>query len=163
MLSNTERFRAAFRRHPTGVAIVSATTPDGPAGLTVSSVASVSVTPPALSFSVMGTRSARAILEAPSFVVNLLGAGHAGIANDFARAGHPRFTQDQGWDVLPTGEPILVGAVASLRGTPLHLLPVGESTVVVASVLDVLLGPCDGRLVYHDREYFTYREGIRNP
>ncbi|MEU4423341.1 flavin reductase family protein [Actinoplanes sp. NPDC024001] len=165
MLSNTEtgeRFRSAFRRHPAGVAVISAMTPDGPVGLTASSVASVSVAPPALSFSVLGSRSARGILEAPSFVVNLLGAGHARLADDFARAGRPRFTPDQGWDLLPTGEPILAGAVASLRGTPLHLVPVGESTVVVATVHEVLLGPCDGRLVYHDREFITYPEGIRN-
>ncbi|MBG0564221.1 flavin reductase family protein [Actinoplanes sp. NEAU-A11] len=158
----TDRFRTAFRRHPTGVAIISAMAPDGPVGLTASSVASVSVAPPALSFSVLDTRSARAILEAPSFVVNLLGAGHARLADDFARTGRPRFTPDQGWDVSPTGEPILAGAVASLRGTPLHLVPVGESTVVVAVVLEVLLGPCDGRLVYQDREFITYPEGIRD-
>ncbi|WP_328468161.1 flavin reductase family protein [Actinoplanes sp. NBC_00393] len=156
-------FRAAFRRYPTGVAIISAATPDGPAGLTVSSVASVSVAPPALSFSVLGSRSARAILAAPSFVVNLLGPGHATLAHDFARPGRPRFTPGQGWDRLPTGEPVLAGAAASLRATPLHLLPVGESTVVVAEVVEVLLGPDRGRLVYHDREFHPTNEKPEDP
>jgi flavin reductase (DIM6/NTAB) family NADH-FMN oxidoreductase RutF len=157
-----ELFKAAFRRHPTGLAVIAAPGPDGPAGLTASSVASVSVDPPALSFSVIGSRSARAILEASSFTVNLLGPGHAGLARDFSRTGGPRFTPEQGWSVLPTGEPVLPGAQASLRAAPLHLVPVGDSTVVVATVLEVLLGPARGRLVHHDREFFTHVHGNGN-
>ncbi|WP_250005581.1 flavin reductase family protein [Actinoplanes sp. M2I2] len=143
-------FKAAFRRYPTGVAVISAA---GPVGLTASSVASVSADPPALSYSVMGSPSARAILEAPSFVVNLLGPGSVALARAFAGPGGPRFTPDQGWELLPTGEPVLTTALASLRCTPLDLVPVGTSTVVIAQVHDVLLGDATGHLVYHDRAY----------
>ncbi|GIF40710.1 flavin reductase family protein [Actinoplanes xinjiangensis] len=154
-----ERMKAAFRRFPTGVAVIAAAGPRGPAGLTASSVASVSLEPPALSFSVMGGRSARVILDAPSFTVNLLGSAHAGLAHDFARDGGSRFTPEQGWDVLPTGEPFLPGAQANLRVAPLHLIGVGDSTVVVAAILDVLLGPAGGRLVHHDREFLVHEDG----
>ncbi|MFI5845301.1 flavin reductase [Catenuloplanes sp. NPDC051500] len=149
------RFRDAFRGYPTGVALISAAGPDGPAGLTASSVASVSVAPPALSFSVMGSPSARVIVDAPSFVVHLLGPSHAGIAAAFATAGAPRFTPEQGWDTLPTGEPLLAGAQAALRCRPLHLLPVGTSTVVVAEVLSVVLGDLGDRLIHFDRTFTT--------
>ncbi|GAB3839031.1 flavin reductase family protein [Dactylosporangium cerinum] len=145
-----ERFKDAFRRYPTGVAVVTAA---GPVGLTVSSVASVSVNPPALSFSVMATRSARALLAAPSFVVHLLGRRHAGLAQDFARSGGPRFTAEQGWETLPTGEPVLPIALAGLRAVPLHRLQVGDSTLVVAEVVDVLTGPDDDRLIYHAKQF----------
>jgi len=149
-----EQFKAAFRRYPTGVAIITA---PGPVGLTASSVASVSADPPALSFSVMDSVSARAILDAPSFVVNLLGPGSVAVARAFAGHDGPRFTPDQGWEMLPTGEPILTGALAALRGTPLRNVPVGTSTVVVA-VIDAVLGPSTdhtytGHLVYHNRDY----------
>ncbi|SHN45239.1 NADH-FMN oxidoreductase RutF, flavin reductase (DIM6/NTAB) family [Cryptosporangium aurantiacum] len=147
--------KAAFRRYPTGVAVISTAGPDGPVGLTASSVASVSLAPPALSFSVMGTSAAGAILEAPSFVVHLLGSTHAGLAHEFAHTDGRRFTPDQGWDTLPSGEPILPGALAALRAAPLHRLPVGDSTVVVAAVLEVFHGPDDGRLIYHRREFVT--------
>jgi flavin reductase (DIM6/NTAB) family NADH-FMN oxidoreductase RutF len=153
--SLAEQFRGAFRRYPTGVAVITATGPDGPVGLTASSVASVSVSPPALSFSVMGTRSARAILDAPSFVVHLLGPRHAGVARDFSRTGGLRFTPEQGWRILPTGEPILPGALAALRGAALHRVPVGDATLVVASVLEIFFGPEEGRLIYHAQRFVT--------
>jgi flavin reductase (DIM6/NTAB) family NADH-FMN oxidoreductase RutF len=156
-----ERLKAAFRRHPAGVAIISAATPTGPVGLTASSVASVSTAPPALSFSVMGSRSAQGVLTAASFVVNLLGSGHADLAHDFAHSGRPRFTDGQGWDVLPTGEPVLTGAPAALRCVPLHRLPVGESTLVVAEVRAVLLGPAGPPLIYHQRTMTS--EPVRPP
>lgn len=152
----SDRFKAAFRRYPTGVAVIAAAGPDGPVGLTVSSLASVAADPPALSFSMMSTPSARAILAAPSFTVNVLGAGHVALAGDFARSEGPRFTSGQGWETLPTGEPILPGAVAALRGVPLQVVPVGTSSVVIATVLEVFLGPPGGRLVHHDRQFFTY-------
>src|SRR5687768_590940 len=90
-------FTAAFRAHPSGVALIATAGPAGPAGLTASSVTSVSLAPPALSFSVMDSPSALTIAAADSFVVHLLGAEHAGLAEDFARPGGPRFTPEQGW------------------------------------------------------------------
>jgi flavin reductase (DIM6/NTAB) family NADH-FMN oxidoreductase RutF len=156
----SEGMRGAFRRYPTGVAVISAAGPDGPVGLTASSVASVSVEPPALSFSVMGTASARVILAAPSFVVHLLGPKHAELAAGFAHSSGARFTPEQGWSALPSGEPFLPGALAALRAEPLHLIPVGDSTLVVASVLEIFPGPEDGPLVYHARKFVTLSEGI---
>jgi flavin reductase (DIM6/NTAB) family NADH-FMN oxidoreductase RutF len=147
-----EAMRAAFRRYPTGVAVITAA---GPVGLTASSVASVSVDPPALSFSVMGTGTAKAILGAPSFVVHLLGPRHVDLARDFARSGGPRFTPEQGWSVLPSGEPVLSDAPAALRCRPLHLVPVGDATLVVAAVTEVFHGPADGPLVHHARTFVT--------
>ncbi|GAA3391672.1 flavin reductase family protein [Cryptosporangium minutisporangium] len=145
--------KAAFRRYPTGVAILSARGPDGPVGLTASSVASVSVTPPAVSFSLMATPTARLLLAAPSIVVHLLGSKHAGLADDFARSDGRRFAPEQGWDALPSGEPVLPDALGALRVAPLHRVPVGDATLVVAEVLEVFHGPDDGRLVYHRRSF----------
>lgn len=153
-----ELMKGAFRRYPTGVAVIAAPGPDGPVGLTASSVASVAADPPALSFSVMGTHSARILLAAPSFVVHLLGTRHADLAHQFARSGGERFTPEQGWSTLPTGEPILFDAVAALRAEPLHLVPVGDSTLVVAGVIEVFHGPEDRPLIHHSRKFMTSEE-----
>ena len=151
--------KAAFGRYPTGVAIITASGPHGPVGLTASSVASVSMTPPALSFSVMGTPTARVIGTAPSFVVHLLSSKHVALAQEFAHPDGRRFTPEQGWRTLPSGEPFLPDALAVLRGVPLHRVPVGDSTLIVAAVREVLHGPDDGRLIYHRRQ-FVMTDGI---
>ncbi|MBU8861793.1 MULTISPECIES: flavin reductase family protein [unclassified Micromonospora] len=149
----SERFKEAFRRYPTGVAVISAAGPHGPVGLTASSVASVSVAPPTLSFSLMATRTARVLLQAPSFVVHLLGPKHADLAQDFSHADGRHFTPDQGWRILPSGEPMLPSALAALRVMPLQRISVGDATLVVASVAEVFHGPPDGRLIYHHRNF----------
>ena len=148
-------FKAAFRGYPTGVAVIAAAGPDGPVGLTASSVASVSLAPPALSFSVMDSPSARLIVAADSFVVHLLGAAHEDLARQFSAPGGRRFTDEQPWTTLPTGEPLLHGVPAALRCAALHRVAVGASTVVVAEVTDARIGPADAALTYRDRRFHT--------
>ncbi|MGX1584331.1 flavin reductase family protein [Microbacterium sp. NPDC055502] len=149
-----EGLKAAFRAHPAGVAIITAQGPDGPVGLTASSVSSVAVDPAAIMFSVTrATGSAGAILSAPSFVVHLIDDEHSDLAQSFAVSGAERFTSRQGWTTLPTGEPHLPEARVALRCRPLHTVPVGSSTVVIAEVLEVLPGRPARPLVYVDRRF----------
>ncbi|WP_295012767.1 flavin reductase family protein [uncultured Microbacterium sp.] len=150
----TEKFKTAFRHHPAGVALVSATAPDGPVGLTLSSVASVAADPAVLVFSVTrATGSAGGILSAPSMLVHFLVAGQEPIADAFARSGEPRFTPEQGWEILPTGEPFLPSARVAIRGTIRETHPVGPSSLVLLDVKDVLEGTPGAPLLYHDRHY----------
>lgn len=148
------KFKDAFSSHPTGIALITATTPDGPVGLTASSVTSVSLDPLALAFSVTrATGSAGGILDADSFVVHLLDGEHLDTARQFAYAGGERFTDEQNWETLETGEPHLIGARAAFRCTTVNSVPVGDSTVVVAEVHDVLAGRRGTPLVYLDRSF----------
>ncbi|GAA5152331.1 flavin reductase family protein [Microbacterium pseudoresistens] len=149
-----DEFKGAFRRHPAGVALIAATTTAGPVGLTLSSVASVSADPPVLVFSVTrATGSAGGILSAPSFVVHFLTTGQEELADAFARTGQPRFTPEQGWITLPTGEPFLSRARVALRARTRETTAVGGSVLVLADVLEVLEGTEGEPLVYHDRQY----------
>lgn len=151
-----EGLKAAFRAHPAGVAIITAMTPDGPVGLTASSVASVAVDPAAIVFSVTrATGSAGAILSAGSFVVHLIDDEHSALAQSFAVSGADRFTPEQGWGELPTGEPYLREARAAMRGHTMTTVAVGSSTVVVAEIDEVLLGRPGRPLVYLDRRFHT--------
>ena len=152
-------FKAAFREHPAGIALITAATPDGPVGLTASSVASVAVDPAALVFSVTRTTgSAGLILEANSFLVHLLDARHAAIAQEFAVSGGERFTEAQGWRTLATGEPHLASARVALRSRSLQQVPVGSSMLVVAEVLGIRTpeAPPEGGqepMIYIDRAF----------
>ncbi len=153
---DTARFKDAFRLHPAGVALVAGRAPDGPVGLTLSSVASVSADPPVLSFSVTRTTgSAAGILAAPSFVVHLLADTQAGVADAFARTGAPRFTPEQGWSELPTGEPYLPAATVALRCATRETLRVGPSVLVLADVLEVIPGAPGEPLLYRDRRFLS--------
>ena len=149
-----EGLKAAFRAHPAGVAIITAVGPDGPVGLTASSVSSVAVDPAAIVFSVTrATGSAGAILAADSFVVHLIDDEHSVLAQAFAISGSERFTPEQRWSTLPTGEPHLAEARVALRCRPIQTVPVGSSTVVIAEVLEVLPGTAGRPLVYIDRRF----------
>ncbi len=151
-----EQFKAAFREHPAGIALITARTPEGPVGLTASSVASVGLDPVALTFSVTrATGSAGALLSAETFLVHLLDARHVAIAEQFAFSGGERFTTAQGWETLDTGEPHLPGVRAALRCRSIQVTPVGASSAVIAEVLDVVEGESGLPLVYLDRAFRT--------
>ncbi|WP_028245228.1 flavin reductase family protein [Pseudoclavibacter soli] len=153
-----DEFKHTFRNHPSGVAIISANTDEGLAGLTASSVASVSVSPLALAFSVTKSGgSAGKVLSADTFVVNLLGEKQAAVAEAFAHSGAARFTDEQHWGTLPTGEPVLLDAPYALRARALEIIPIGDSRLVAAEVLDVRRGPETAPLLYHDRRFLTLR------
>lgn len=155
-MSLSEQFRRVFRAQPASVAIVTASADGQDVGITVSSVASLSIDPVALSFSVTKTSgSAAGILTAPSILVHLLGPEHEEVANSFAMSGAPRFTPDQGWVRLETGEPHLPSAPFALRGRVLDTLTVGSSRLIAAEILEVIEGPESGRLLYRDRQYLT--------
>jgi flavin reductase (DIM6/NTAB) family NADH-FMN oxidoreductase RutF len=154
--SSVDAFKTAFRLHPAGVAVITASTPEGPVGLTASSVASVGVDPLALAFSVTRARgSAGGILRAETFLVHLITARDVETAQAFAVSGAPRFTPEQGWTTLETGEPHLPSARYALRCRPLNITPVGDSSLVLAEVLDVIPGEDGDHVVYVDRAFRT--------
>ena len=156
-----EALKRAFREHPLGVGLITAQTPIGPVGLTVSSVASVAVDPPALVFSVTrATGSAGGVLHADSCVVHLLDSRHADLARAFAVSGADRFTPEQGWEELPTGEPYLPSARAALRCRAIHTIEVGPSVVVIAEVLDARFGESGDPMIYIDRAFHDLGEEL---
>jgi flavin reductase (DIM6/NTAB) family NADH-FMN oxidoreductase RutF len=146
-------FRQVFRRHAAGVAVVTADAGRGPAGVTVTSLASLSAEPPLLSFGISATASTWPHLrDADTAVVHLLGAAHAELARTFATSGVDRFATPTRWRRLPTGEPVLDGA-AWLRISLEHRHPAGGSHLVIGRVEEVGLAEPGGPLLYHDGSY----------
>ncbi|MBS43390.1 MAG: flavin oxidoreductase [Nocardioides sp.] len=152
--STTDAFKQGFRRHPAGVALALGAGADGPVGLTVSSLASVSADPPALSFSVVrGGATAEQLVGSDVVDLVLLADHHREVAAAFARSGAERFTAEQGWQHGDGPLPVLADAPARFRGRPARVVPVGGSWLVVVEVTDVDLGPASEALVYADRDY----------
>lgn len=161
MLS-ADRFKAAFRNHPAGVAVVTADPGEGPVGLTASSVISVSANPPLLVFSLSAFSSAApALARAETVVVHLLGADHVHLAKTFATAGIDRFADNDSWSRLVTGEPVLAEAPTWLRGRIVQRMEAGDSTVVAVQVLQAQTPEPEESpdpLVYHNRAWHRLGE-----
>ncbi|WNY34866.1 flavin reductase family protein [Curtobacterium flaccumfaciens] len=105
-----DAYKSAFRGHPAGVAVITAEGPDGPTGLTASSVASVAVDPPVLVFSLStNSGSAGVVLGAPIFVVHLVDSLGVALAKRFASTGSPA-ADDPIWGTLPSGDRYLPSA-----------------------------------------------------
>ncbi len=152
----TAQFRDAFRAHPAGVALITAHVDGRPVGMTVSSLASLTLEPLSVSFSLSQlSGSAGGLARADSYLIHLLAGEHAELADIFARKGTRRFTPEQDWDYLATGEPYLPSAPAALRARPLQVLEVGGALLIAAEVTNVLIGPRSDALVFHDRRFLS--------
>ena len=153
--SLTEGFKSAFGQHPAGIAIITVAGPEGPVGLTASSVSSISADPPILGFSLQAKRgSAAVVATADSFVVHFLDSDNVELARSFAISGAPRFGDDMEWTTLPTGEPRLLGVRRVLRAIPLARIKAGSALVFNAAVVEVLGEEGSGSpLVYHQRQF----------
>ncbi|MCT9930334.1 flavin reductase family protein [Planotetraspora sp. A-T 1434] len=144
-------FLSAFRRHAAGVAVVTALSKGGPVGFTATSVASVSLDPPLLSFGIsVGASSWPAIRDTDSFVVHILSAGQRDVAGLFARKGADRFGPRTRWSSLPTGEPVLDGVAAWLRCSVQERFIAGDHRLVIGLVTDGDVDHGHGPLLYHD-------------
>ncbi|MFT4307705.1 MAG: flavin reductase family protein [Microbacterium sp.] len=165
---SAEEFKALFRGHPGGVAVITAEGPDGPVALTASSVASVSVDPPLLIFSVSALSSAApAVLAAETIVVHLLDADDLEVARLASTSGVDRFADRSAWTRLVTGEPVYNGVRAWVRCTIVERMNAGGSTVIAAHALqsdiarDVSPGEHGDALVYHNRTWHRLGEHSR--
>ena len=152
-----DEFKSAFRNHAAGVAVVTADAGDGPVGLTVTSVFSVSADPPLLVFSLSDqSSSAPTIHRSDTLVVHLLGAKQLHIAKLCATSGVDRFAEAGLWARLTTGEPYFPSAQAWIRGRVIDRMAAGSSTIIAVHALEAKLsdgGAISDPLVYHNRSW----------
>lgn len=148
-------YRSVFRRYAAGVVVITADAGFGPAGFTATSLASISLEPPLVSFALSTNASSwPTIAGADTVVVNFLAADQHAIAARFATSGIDRFAAPTRWSRLATGEPILDEAPGHLRGTVRHRYPVGDHHLVVAEVLGASTRH-HTPLLYHAGTYTT--------
>ncbi|MET0780180.1 MAG: flavin reductase family protein [Microbacterium sp.] len=155
-----EQFKALFRGHPGGVAVITAYGADGPVALTATSVSSVSVDPPLLIFSISGLSSAAPVIaESTSLVVHLLDADDLHLAQLGATSGADRFADPETWTRLATGEPVYLGVRAWVRCVVVNRMDAGDSTVIAAHAVqasierDVAPQDAGNALVHHNRTW----------
>ena len=147
------RFRAAMAMLPTGVTVVTATGPDGPAGATANAVCSLSIEPMLMLACLdRGSRTLLAVQAANRFGISVLHAGQEPIARAFAtKAPVADKWAGVAWserDGIPAIEDALVWLACELRDVVAagdHVIVTGEVTALETSEGDPL--------VFHRGEY----------
>jgi flavin reductase (DIM6/NTAB) family NADH-FMN oxidoreductase RutF len=163
-----DAFVAAFRHHPSGVAVITADIGHGPVALTATSVSSVSVSPPVLVFSLSARSSSTpTIRSAETAVVHLLSADTLHLARLCATSGVDRFADRSAWSHLPTGEPRYKAAPVWIRGKLAGEMRIGDSSVIALEALEITFSSSDEAgydpLVYHNRTWHRLDERSRLP
>ncbi|MEU4739401.1 flavin reductase family protein [Actinosynnema sp. NPDC023658] len=133
-----DTLRTALRDFPQTVGIVTATGPDGPVGVTVSSFTSASLHPPLIVVWIGEGASAWPVLRtAPLFAVHLLHAGQTALSDLFARTGADRFGAGTHWRPDADGLPHLLDAPLRLRCRTDRRIAVGDHVGLVGEPLEV--------------------------
>jgi len=142
-----------FRRWPAGVCDVVASSGGRRAGLTVSSLQSLSLDPPLVSITLSRSASLYEVLrEAEEWGASILAADQEALARHFARNVPPIALWD-GVALLPDEPLALAGAVGSLVAATVEEVSAGDHAIFVAEVRRLLPGRGAGSLVYLDRRY----------
>lgn len=147
---------------PGGVTVVTSRFADGaPAGLTATSVCSVSLRPPlVLACIEREADTYRAVTESEAFAVNLLDETQGDLARRFAAASD-KF-RDLAYETRETGAPILEAAVAYCDCTVTEVLPAGDHEIFVGEVRAARVVRPRGRgpLIRYLGEYRALRERL---
>jgi len=147
------RFRQLLGRFATGVTIVTVAQPDGrPAGMTASSLASVSLQPPLILVCIDHAADLhQLIVAAPEFVVNILESDQEALSRRFADPVEDRF-EGVGYHRSPEGLVLLDDVLAHIECERYALFPGGDHTIVLGRVIGGNTG--DGRpLLYYRGGY----------
>jgi 3-hydroxy-9,10-secoandrosta-1,3,5(10)-triene-9,17-dione monooxygenase reductase component len=147
------RFRRVLGQVPTGVALITATTPTGPAGMAVNSFTSVSLDPPLVSFCAALTSSTWPRIQAAgAFSVNVLGEHHAEVSRRFAQKGADRFA-GLGHRSGATGAPVLDGVAAHLDCEVHAVHDAGDHVIVLGRVVHLDADEGVRPLIFHGGAY----------
>lgn len=148
-----ELFRSVFRDHAARVVVVTAAGSTAPAGFTATSLASVSLQPPMVSFAVARSASAwSTVSRSPRLAVHLLARDQDGLATTFATSGIDRFEHVR-WRTAPGGEPLIDGCAAYLCCEVVQHVPAGDHVLVLARVATARVDRSGSPLIYHDGAY----------
>jgi len=148
-----DAFRAALAGLPTGVTIVSASGPEGPAGATANAVSSLSIEPMLMLACLdRGSRTLLAVQAADSFGISVLHAGQEPIARAFAtKAPVAEKWSGVAWserDGIPAVDDALIWIACDLR----DVISAGDHVIVTGEVRS-LEAKAGDPLVFHGGEY----------
>ena len=147
--------RSLFRRWPSGVSVVVAEVEGRRAGLTVSTVVSLSLEPPLVGISIAREASLYEVLrDAGAWCASILAGDQDHLAQHFARSVPPIVL----WDGIPVREDdprLLADAVGWLAARTVDELATGDHTFFVGELLSLEHGRACSSLVHMNRTYYA--------
>lgn len=148
-----EDYRYAISRLPTGVTVITAAGPEGPAGCTANAVMSLSMNPPSLLVSLTGgSRTLDRILAAGAFAVNVLTWSDRALTQQFASGTAAERFAGVPWDVVH-GVPVLTRSSVSVVCTVREAVPLLDHTLVVGTVAWALANDTEPSVLYRHELY----------
>lgn len=144
--------REVMGHYATGVVIVTALAPDGPAGFTCQTFGSLSIDSRLAFFAATTTSPSWQRVHGVGVIgINVLRSDQEPLARAFARSGVDKF-EGVAWTGAPNGSPFLDGCLAYLEGTIREVATHGDHDVVVAE-LDFASTEPGEPLVYYRGQY----------
>ena len=144
-----DRFRAVMGHFATGVTVVTATSPQGPVGMTANAVCSLSLDPVLLLVCFdRGARTLTVVRETRRFGVNVLAACQEDLARLFASKApeHAKFAEVA--HRVDQGIPVIDGTTAWVGCRLERLVPGGDHTIGIGAVEAAEAGGGDPLLYY---------------
>src|SRR5438270_268434 len=131
---DADSFRHVLGHYPTGVAVITAHTSDGPVGLSMNSFTSLSLQPPLVLFCPSVSSTTWPLLrEVGRLAINVLSAGQQEVSRRFAARDADRFA-GLDWSAGQNGAPLLNDALGWLECRIQAEYPAGDHTVVIAEI-----------------------------
>jgi flavin reductase (DIM6/NTAB) family NADH-FMN oxidoreductase RutF len=128
-------YREVMGHYPTGVAVVTGTTPGGdPVGMVVGTFSAVSLDPPLVAFMpTMSSGTYAMMKDSPSFCVNVLAHDQLELCRLMAVPRPGKF-DEVAWHPSPLGAPVLDDAVAHIHCRLHQSLEAGDHLIVLCAV-----------------------------
>jgi len=157
-------FRDALGHFCTGVTVVTAATPDGPAGFACQAFTAVSLEPPLVLFCPTRTSGTwPAIAAAGRFAVNVLGRDQAAVSAVFGSRGAVDRFANVRWAPAPGGAPVLLDALTWVESVVETVHEAGDHYVVVGRVTAVGAASDDRPLLFHRGRYTSTEPDLSPP
>jgi flavin reductase (DIM6/NTAB) family NADH-FMN oxidoreductase RutF len=154
-LQAADALKATFRRHASGVAVVTSSTASGePIGFTATSVTSLGSNPPLVTFNIaQGSSSYPHLAVGKLVAIHTLGTQNLGLAQLMAGPKEQRFQGS--YQVGPESTPLFTDATAILLARVRAKHEVESNAVVVLDALEAFETDPVDPLLYFQRGYLT--------
>jgi flavin reductase (DIM6/NTAB) family NADH-FMN oxidoreductase RutF len=155
--TSSDDFRGAMRHLTGGVSVITAGRGRNISGMTVTSVSSLSVDPPALIVSINREASSWPLIRRyGTFGVNILTSDQIDVAERFTGKGGlkgaDRFAGAE-WATRASGSPLLVDALAAIDCEVEDIIERHSHAIVIGRVLDVMVSARSAALAYWHGRY----------